>query len=342
MENQITYIFGAGASSQSMPLNANFVERFELFIFFIRDLESSKKKELFLSQCEEFLKSVRSHLSFDTFFKKLFHNDNDMQIKTYKKIILVYFIFEHFIKFPNNIEASKMISAAGKKFNIDPRYDALIAGLLKPLKQPVFFNKVNFITWNYDLNLMTALRNFLFPNGSLQAIFRNMTLGHNKGFSLSDDSKLIHLNGIIYHPNIDGADQIDYERLRTFLGEVIEKEFFGDSMNAHANHISFAWETYENDKTKIQAEFLQQAMGYVHNSMNIVIIGYSFPLYNRLIDLFYLNEATLLNKNIYIQDPDADNLVITFREGFMSKRYYSHCQPIKEIRSFYVPKDVFI
>jgi len=127
--NEITYILGAGASCQSMPLVENFSDRFEIYITFLR-MTSSHRTE-FIKENQGFIAEVRNHLSFDTFFKKLFHRNATKEIIRYKSLLLYYFIFEHLCPmglYSDYISPGTM--TRGKKFNNDPRYDSLIAGLL--------------------------------------------------------------------------------------------------------------------------------------------------------------------------------------------------------------------
>ena len=157
----ITFLFGAGASYNSMPLVNNFYERFKIFQSYFRRVSDTNFSK-FVEDCDLFIDEVQAHLSFDTYFKKLFHRDENVKRFKGKKILLLYFIFEHLV--PRPIYTELIFSTNGrssKEFNVDPRYDALIAGLLEPVPGNCkFVTNVNFITWNYDLNLLTSLKNF--------------------------------------------------------------------------------------------------------------------------------------------------------------------------------------
>jgi hypothetical protein len=171
--DEITYILGAGASFYSMPLVNSFVERFQYFQeAFLKRLNSNYQVNRLNEDCSNFISEVENHLSFDTFFKKLFHQDRQELILLNKKILLLYFIYEHLVDLnPSNGKHS--LKSLGKDKNVDPRYDALIAGLMLPVKdENKFFVKLNVITWNYDLSLFVAIRNILFPALDLGALFR--------------------------------------------------------------------------------------------------------------------------------------------------------------------------
>ena len=72
----ITYIFGAGASCQSMPLVSNFKDRFDVFEEHLQISSSSLNPNLIID-IKDFKKEISSHFSFDTYFKKLFHQEVD-------------------------------------------------------------------------------------------------------------------------------------------------------------------------------------------------------------------------------------------------------------------------
>ncbi len=91
---EITYILGAGASFQSMPLVTTFVERFRNFQEFLKHLEPLDKSKMFRDHCELFIQHVENHLSFDTFFKKLFHQGKKDETKLSSEILLLYFLYE--------------------------------------------------------------------------------------------------------------------------------------------------------------------------------------------------------------------------------------------------------
>lgn len=62
--------------------------------------------------------------------------------------------------------------------------------------------------------------------------------------------------------------------------------------------ISFAWES---------AEFIENVKQAVANTQILVVIGYSIPYFNRLIDKKILGGMTLLQK-VYIQSPEAETV----------------------------------
>src|SRR5215217_2079269 len=94
--DEITYFLGAGASYNSKSLVNNFSERFGTFIKFFNYMCIENKKK-YIEDCNLFIEEVKTHLSFDTYFKKLFHQNEFDKITKSKNILLLYFLFEHLI-----------------------------------------------------------------------------------------------------------------------------------------------------------------------------------------------------------------------------------------------------
>src|SRR5689334_19902648 len=120
VKNEITYMFGAGASCQSMPLVSNFPNRFSAFIHYLKQKGYKGTKIIQISQ--DFERQIKSHLSFDTFFKKLFHQNRTDDTLNFKCVLLIFLLFEHLVE----LKDYENICGEGKSHNIDPRYDALV------------------------------------------------------------------------------------------------------------------------------------------------------------------------------------------------------------------------
>lgn len=293
--SEITYIFGAGASCLSMPLVSNFAERFKLFQDY--SFSNCNIPPEFANDINDFYTKVESSFSFDTFFKKLFHqNESESLIEKYKRVLLLYLLFEHLVDInllkERSLYRSLKLKNLHKGYSLDPRYEALIAGLLKPIRgKAQFVAKVNFITWNYDINLLFALNNFIAPEESFSE-FVNKRKNDNI-FTINDQVKLFHLNGHILHPSLDYFNSED--SFQNF------ENFFYDDFKGYTECIKFAWEQDSINKDEIAKS--------VSNSDSVIITGYSLPLYNREIDISILNQQTLRRKNLYVQDLNAGGIV---------------------------------
>lgn len=336
--NEITYILGAGASYYSMPLVEDFPNRFNYFLDFIRPSISSDV--WFMKDCEKFASQLESHVSFDTIFKKLFHQNSSNRIRRYKAILLIYFIFEHLYFTSNNQD--KRIS--NKKYVNDPRYEALIAGLLKPVNGKCeFFSKVNFLSWNYDLNLLYSMKNFMFENDDIPGILKQYEVSINQ--IVFNDAQLINLNGKIQHPLLKHIDIVNESDLKNLLVDLI-KRYKDDTILDYADLIVFSWESIGNSNIQAFPNHILKAQEAVSKSSVIIVIGYSFPLYNRPIDTFILNRTSAAGKKIVIQDPYAEDYKDILLNDFeiLDANVYgegTYFVTKQNCKSFYIPNKIF-
>ena len=353
MENkkeELTYILGAGASFQSIPVVKTFAKRFDSFAAFLESNsktlvktypDSSIDNSIFI----ETAKAVRilsaefkAHQSFDVYFKKLFHTKNENQINLSKKILHLYFLWEHTAAIPKTKQESNELF--WKQAFEDRRYDALIAGLLIPIKDTCeMFCKTNFITWNYDLNLIESIKKFFYPEETFRE-FLDTRIKIINEFEWSIDGKIsiINMNGYFYSNLFDDMKFIVRNKGKDLLRTKITKDYLDNSFNDNdAELIKFAWEE-DNTSATIAIEKIQL-------SENIIFIGYTFPLYNRLVDIKYI-PYDLLNKNeklaIYIQDPIAKKIKPAFMKNFnISKGFDRRINEIEECDSFFIPSNIY-
>lgn len=329
--NDITYIFGAGASFNSMPLVENFKNRFSVFINFIRS--SDYQSDLF-SDSLSFHSQIKAHASFDTYFKKLFHQQKVKQIIKSKKILLSFFLFEQLIDIETYDKALYEFqeSDVKKEFNVDPRYEALIAGLLKPVPKIEFYTNVNFLTWNYDVNLLIGLRNFISPREKfedfIEASYRESY------FKVSPQVKVVHLNGYAFHPvlnNIFAPEEVIKKSIKQICNDYKSSESF----ESWAEQIRFAWEENSQDFDVLNE--------MIANSSTIILVGYSLPLYNRTFDTKILNYEALADKQLIVQDIRAKNIGSVLASDFdIDSRTEEFDITLHEnCNSFIVPRQIF-
>lgn len=355
--DEITYLFGAGASYYSMPLVENFGSRFEVFIKFLEDYISVSKIG-FLNDCKVFKNEVSNHLSFDTFFKKLFHL-SDVSAEKYKAILLIFFLYEQLQDISTVdifIDPEKYGKKYGiKKGNIDPRYDALIAGILQPQKgkfSPIA--KINFLTWNYDTSLVASIKNFKSLNSSLVDFVKLYESSINH-FEIDSDLQVIHLNGRVFHPLFSKYEQCDQHRLIVELTAlIIEYDIIDSKIWSHSNQIKFSWETISETNLDFGIPIhIAKAIDAIKRSTIVIVIGYSFPLYNRLIDTAVLNQANLSGKTVYIQDPHSKELKSILENDFglfvgptssitVGNKTSVVIKHIENCNSFFVPSDIYV
>lgn len=323
MANELTYILGAGASYQSFPLVKTFSKRYKEFISFLNKTGIKDRMALHHAHFSAFSDNLESHQSFDTYFKKLFHTNDYHQIKKTKKILHLYFIWEHLVPpYTNNesrdtfIEESD-INGFRKQSRIDKRYDALIAGILKPrLGKASVYTKTNFISWNYDLNLLSSIKNFFYPKESYESFIKCIQK-NNSIWEIDEQITIINLNGYFYSKKFNSCTHLLNISAKDIIEQKIEEGFLIENMlDDDSELIRFAWEAVSESERDMQKQVIDVVKNKIANSDNIVVIGYSFPLYNRIVDYQYFNPLLLNGKAVYIQDINAQNFDDILRNDF--------------------------
>lgn len=347
---ELTYILGAGASYQSFPVVKTFTNRYEKFLRYLRSVFDDNrfdmaKRERFRQLYEValyLLSAFESHQSFDTYFKKLFHTAKNESIIEAKKVLNIYFLWEHLSKIepkPKN-SSNEGSNSFWKQSKIDTRYDALIAGLLKPeFASTEPYCNINFITWNYDLNLLCCLKNYYAPDTKFEDFISNIQKRENL-WVIQNKISIINLNGYFYSNSLNKYSDID-EITEDFIHEIIDNKISNGFLekgkkDIDAELIKFAWEGSQN--------IVDLAKQKIETSDTIIVIGYTFPLYNRRIDLRYFdNQEILSEKHIIIQDPNAAKIKSTLLEswGYNDNLGFADNITIKEdCDYFYVPSSI--
>lgn len=339
-QKELTYILGAGASYQSIPVVKTFADRFDIFMqkmeVFSRGNSSYKQQDVY-AVGTDLLKSFREHQSFDTYFKKLFHTNQETQIQIAKKYIHLYFLWEH----TNSVESKQPEKIFWKESTVDKRYDALIAGLLRPEKGNCsVFTNTNFITWNYDLNLLSSIKNYYYPNENFADFISKIQTTDPFEWNIDNQIKVVNMNGYFYSSLFDNLKLISNGENRAFIDKKINNGYFSTAnKDLDSERIKFAWEMDNNANKTIEI-----ASTFINNSKNLVIVGYTFPLYNRLIDSAYLIARSFLGKNnsVFIQDPNADKIKDNFANILKPNYSYNRfVQPITDCDNFFVPSDIY-
>ena len=342
MNNSLTYILGAGASFQSIPIVTTFPQRFSSFIESVNNFANQNTENYTYQKSLRnlavvggvLLKEFQNHQSFDTFFKKLYHTQDEKKIKLYKKILNLYFIWEH-TKPGDNVTVLDKNNFT-KQANVDKRYDALIAGLLQPIKgDKKLFCKTNFITWNYDLNLLSSIKNYFFPEITFAEMLANIRKDETV-WKINDQLSILNMNGIFYSSVFDNVQKLPQTNSETLFESKLSEDYLEDKMDDRdAESIRFAWEL-ENI-----IDVTSAAQQMIKFSKNIVVIGYTFPLYNRLVDFEYLFPDNVNQKRLFIQDPNAIELKEDFIEFFSLEGIRHSITPKTSCNHFFVPKDIF-
>jgi hypothetical protein len=339
---QITYLLGAGASYQCLPVVDEMHDRIGAAMgWFIAQFNKaypsfSQNGEIFRPKEYEKLDKINSDLawlmnicntkknfSVDTFARKLKMSGKIDEYEKLKNILSFYFIIEQKRNLP------------------DVRYDNFWASILKSKLE--FPDNIKIISWNYDFQLELTYQGFL-GTDSLQTARKTLNVSSLESFSFGEPDcfGIFKLNGSatfssesVKKPNywVDNFNDIEIDE---FIKSVIEsyERLQNNSMISNiSNHLSFAWE--HQDKEPFYAH-LKKAIG---DTEILVVIGYSFPFFNRDIDKLILKDfmGDRLRK-VYFQAPDAEDL----RERFLAINNDESIQLVlrKDIKQFTLPNEL--
>ncbi len=337
----ITFLFGAGASCKALPTVNEIgiriqsqIEKIKIeitkpiteFSIGTQQTEPSANAKEYINDLEWLHDMSAEHASVDTFAKKLFlSNASRMEMYKLKNTLSVFFLIEQLTN------------------KIDNRYDSFFAALLK--EEYEMPENVKVISWNYDMQFEMAFQKFS-GEESLYAAQRRLKVYHK----FANNIKLATNRFGIY--KVNGSSLLysnDNARMETaftnlsaakFNFEILEQilESYIKIKNNYASYIhglSFAWEDEYNDTGNDIISLTQRGS---MNTEVLVVIGYSFPFFNREIDRKLIQNMVKLDK-IYIQAPDAEELVEKFysiRNDFERRKLI----PIKNCSQFFLPHEL--
>jgi hypothetical protein len=189
---------------------------------------------------------------------------------------------------------------------IDRRYITLLAAILEARTQTNIQIKKNirFVTWNYDLQLEYAFKSFSHDQLSWDHIFRNLSFRPKDG--TSRPLEICHLNGYHGFYLTENKEQhfLDLTTSQD-VKEIVNELSFIQTSQTHqqlnlTNHINYAWESNE-----IAFETREEAKRIFSETDILIIVGYSFPNFNKEIDVQLFDQLKGRKTKLYYQDPNA-------------------------------------
>lgn len=312
---KITYLLGAGASANCLPTYSNFKRRFDLFIreFSIqKNITYENVQKEIISIGNKLIDELDFHNTPDTIAKKYFHQGRIDNINDLKKVITLFFIYEQTQKNYFELEGSTPIQV---KSQFDKRYDSFLASILQPLKGKLqIFDQFKILTWNYDIQFEIAFSNYSNKKfAEIQETIQSVPLINGEDTKQIDTRKftIIHLNGIAAISNkTENLLVNNFFYKNSYPFEDLIKYYIDmttDKKEIINSNFSFAWENYESGNLAKNKSVLKDATLIALEAEILVIIGYSFPIFNRDIDKMLLSEMKNLEK-VYVQTDQYDKI----------------------------------
>lgn len=339
----ITYLFGAGASVGALPLVSEIPKSLDDFIIeFSNDNFKLSHDEYFeglnikvtKGQLQlELIETFRwmkvgadSHASIDIFAKKLLTTRKHKEFIRLKAGLTCFFIYLQI------------------KNQIDKRYDSFLAALINPNHQLNNLpNNLKILTWNYDFQFEKAYSAYTESNSLHENQVRlNVRPTDISSLNENDMFAIYKLNGTTGVYNVQWqsieniVDNLENKVDLLFI-ESLVKSYAGFTYHSGQFRplITFAWEN-EN----ISKQVIEEAIRATHDSKVLVIIGYSFPFFNREIDREIIRSMTKLEK-VYFQAPgkEAHNYIDRFR-AIRKDIQDLNTEPIEDIAQFFLPPEL--
>jgi hypothetical protein len=338
MAEKILYYMGAGASAYALPLartlwgpdnelvpvipqipgiayNLNNIDLDRVFSG-LNEPKYQDYKLILKKNFSEISQKAEEFGDVDTYAKYLYLKDSDDFAKV-KLVLSQYFSLEQLI--------------LGKK---DSRYLPWLIGIME---NNTFPENVKILNWNYDFQVELSAFNF----GELENVnHRGNGFTYSSSFikhypSLdptpndNESFSIIHLNGIAGFSRPKG-----FQNSSIFQGLAKKSNIEIINYIINENHeplIHFAWE-YSSYHRLLKYRVAQM----IESTSILVVIGYSFPFYNREIDKTIFNnlKSSGTLKKIYYQDPFLDGEQLRAQFSLNSDLQIVH---IKNVDSFHIP-----
>ena len=336
------YYLGAGASYgirengviiEGIPVVKEIPSEFDAFRKFIEDAEipnedisfqnlyrtghedvENHKRDM-LHDINSLIQGIRNHATIDTYARKLYLTNRHRDLGRLKSLLCAFLLWEQLEHKP------------------DGRYDTFLANVLD--SQTLNIPKgISFISWNYDSQMEMAFRAYELNTGL--AIFEKNTVGAWP--ILPENGRIFKVNGSATFADVEMVSVIkDYDETSIAIQLIL---IYSDTMADTSGmgfqfktHLSFAWEDSVNNKN-----MMDSIRETVSDAEQVVVIGYSFPFFNRLTDREIIGCMPNLKK-IYIQDINPGAVSQTIEAVLPADRKIDIVQ-VPDCGQFYLPAEL--
>jgi hypothetical protein len=365
MAKKITYLLGAGASANTIPVVAQFHQRMQEISQFLKaclpsmpdimkkpfniDTKYVKTLKTIIEDFDWLVDQAGDYFTIDTLAKKYYLSEENENLIKLKKVLVTYFTLEQFIL----IDSRPTNNYTFYKNSIDKRYDSFIASVAQknteittfaPIEDDRTKIKLNkdlkILSWNYDIQLERSLQRFLhkkihFLQSEFQIFPNKRSLNETSNILMKRDRfAMIKLNGnaiwdeFANQPTLNNVPTI-FDSYTTLKDNKPQLEFYLDKYqfaffnpitqqsNEPVEYFNFAWENDINFSSKFAGHSinLEAAELIATETEILVVIGYSFPIFNREIDNNLFKKMEKLEK-VYIQDREPERIKSTMQNAF--------------------------
>ena len=373
---KITYLLGAGASANTIPIVGDMHERMKEVSRYFATIMNKYTIEKDHSKIYEFnqdlynclgtlsninddllwlIQEAGNYYTIDTLAKKFYLTSDDTNLKKLKKCLITYFTLEQILSIPTSKKDGYNFTKQSIQDTIDKRYGSFITAITNK-RYPIdggnpdglaaenlgfeIRRHIKILSWNYDMQFEKSVQ-FLLTKTIIQHIKNEFQILPNKKSKNEvnnipidlDKFAMVKLNGdALWYRNteliaknkyaiFDGNNHMNKNEellvdfLSMYAGSGIEKD--SEMEVSSIKSFNFAWEHDNNfiGKYPGHAKNLETAELIASETEILVVIGYSFPIFNREIDSKLFDRMNNLKK-IYIQDKNPDRIESTIKNAF--------------------------
>lgn len=335
MPEKILYYFGAGASAQALPLarSVGGTNIEPLIPGLAYDLKKIDLNPLLVDLIDKNYQQLLNKYK-ENFYQLAVKAEEFGDVDTYAKYL-------HLMQ-PGGTELQELKRTLSGYFCIkqllfkakDKRY---LPWMVSIMDRKIFPDNVKILNWNYDFQVELAASNFseleeVNHQGAgfthQPALFKHFP-NLDPTFSDFNFLSLIHLNGIAGYAKSDQFDSSSIFQKR--YNQSIDSALLYLEEKNLQSQFHFAWE-----KNQYHRDLMTHVKNMIANTTIMVVVGYSFPFFNREVDKQIFSELKQDKsfKKIYYQDPvlNGEQLRAQFSlpEGF-------DIEHIQNINNFHIP-----
>jgi hypothetical protein len=350
----ITYLFGAGASAYAIPTIEDIPERLKKFYQYLDKIEKSPPGPTVISQHSDYhLEKPNSQLkndiqwlignlayatSIDTLAKRLFIKKSKDYFKI-KALMISFFVFEHFRKpvYDSIHPESEYNPQNTATRNIDHRYDNFFASLIQ--KDFHDLPNIKILSWNYDMQFEMAFDEYSGLGDFIKnQVYLQVFPSHEvRGFD-NNRFGILKLNGSlqIRRRNDDILALLYPDKslqLYSLVNNLINDYKSLIEIDRPDPYLFFSW---ENTDINIQTKDIAREIA--NETDILIVIGYSFPYFNRVWDSEIFGNMKKLQK-VYFQAPRND-LTNYFPRFKAINNLISNYEDISDPRQFFIPPEL--
>ncbi len=350
---KVTYLLGAGASYNALPVVDEIPDviaritkqltrkrrgvAHDLPILYESN-EYQKALELAIDHLTQLEKGCNDHLSIDTFLKMLFLTKNG-KYEHMKGSISLMFELCSILKKEINENYNSHTTQYRPLNNIDKRYDAFLSSILKD-SYDILPESIKVLSWNYDNQMEISYQRYLDnAKQQIENVSSLLNICHKyQDVSEYDSTKFsfFKINGSISWKtskckfvSLHEMKKSDTDK----LFNVLLNYYSCQNSKQHTSSISFGWDSPQQTK-----ELLNCIFESTNDTEVLVVIGYSFPFFNRDVDNQILLNMGMLQK-VYVQDPNPDGAIERL-SSTLNHIPTENFVPIKNTKQFYLPPEL--